>query len=163
MKLDSRMRDQESPKTNVDVNTEVYDTIIIGAGFAGLYMLHRLREVKRSALVIEAASGAGGTWFWNRYPGARCDIESMDYSFSFDESLQQEWHWTEHLTVFQRSPNFCVPAHNTPMTEEFEMTWKNNYPERRHVAREESFGGWLDNANPNAVFDLSPEARQEEI
>jgi cyclohexanone monooxygenase len=71
------------------------DAIVVGAGFAGLYMLHRLRGLGLSAQVFEAGSGIGGTWFWNRYPGARCDIESLEYSYSFDDALQQEWHWTE--------------------------------------------------------------------
>ena len=71
------------------------DAIVVGAGFAGVYMLHRLRETGFRARVIEAGSGVGGTWYWNRYPGARCDIESMQYSFQFSEDLQQEWQWTE--------------------------------------------------------------------
>jgi len=69
--------------------------VIVGAGFAGLYMLHRLRRLGLSARVFEAGDGVGGTWYWNRYPGARCDVESMDYSYSFSDELQQEWKWTE--------------------------------------------------------------------
>lgn len=72
-----------------------YDAIIVGAGFAGMYMLHRLRTAGFSAKVLETADGVGGTWYWNRYPGARCDVKSIDYSFSFDDSLQQEWEWSE--------------------------------------------------------------------
>ena len=71
------------------------DVAIVGAGFAGMYMLHRLRGLGMSALIFEAASGVGGTWYWNRYPGARCDVESMQYSFSFSPELQQEWKWSE--------------------------------------------------------------------
>ncbi|HZZ47829.1 MAG TPA: NAD(P)/FAD-dependent oxidoreductase [Pseudonocardia sp.] len=71
------------------------DVIVVGAGFAGLYMLHKLREQGFSALLLEAGGGVGGTWYWNRYPGARCDSESYYYSYSFDESLQDEWRWTE--------------------------------------------------------------------
>ncbi len=71
------------------------DAVIVGAGFSGLYMLHKLRGLGFSARVIEAADDVGGTWYWNRYPGARCDIESCDYSYSFDEDLQQEWQWSE--------------------------------------------------------------------
>ncbi len=74
---------------------KAYDAVIVGAGFAGLYMLHRLRELGFTARVLERGSGVGGTWFWNRYPGARCDIESMEYSYQFSEDLQQEWEWTE--------------------------------------------------------------------
>ena len=69
--------------------------VIVGAGFAGLYVLHRLRGLGLSARVFEAGDGIGGTWYWNRYPGARCDVESMDYSYSFSDALQQEWNWTE--------------------------------------------------------------------
>jgi cation diffusion facilitator CzcD-associated flavoprotein CzcO len=71
------------------------DAVIVGAGFAGLYMLHRLRALGFSAQVYEAASGVGGTWYWNRYPGARCDVESLEYSYSFSEELDREWRWTE--------------------------------------------------------------------
>lgn len=74
---------------------EPFDAVVVGAGFAGLYMLHRLRALGLSVRVYEAGSGIGGTWFWNRYPGARCDVESLQYSFSFSEALQQEWVWTE--------------------------------------------------------------------
>jgi cation diffusion facilitator CzcD-associated flavoprotein CzcO len=72
-----------------------YDVIVIGAGFSGLYMLHKLRELGLSAHVYEMGDGVGGTWFWNRYPGARCDVESIEYSFSFSDEIQQEWNWTE--------------------------------------------------------------------
>ncbi|HUA52437.1 MAG TPA: NAD(P)/FAD-dependent oxidoreductase, partial [Candidatus Sulfotelmatobacter sp.] len=72
-----------------------FDAIVVGAGFAGMYMLHRLRGLGFSARVYEAGGGVGGTWYWNRYPGARCDIESMQYSFSFSEALDQEWDWSE--------------------------------------------------------------------
>jgi cyclohexanone monooxygenase len=75
------------------------DAIIVGAGFAGLYMLHRLRGLGLSAQVYEAGKGVGGTWYWNRYPGARCDVESMDYSYSFSDELQQEWKWTERYAA----------------------------------------------------------------
>ncbi|MBV9504407.1 MAG: NAD(P)/FAD-dependent oxidoreductase [Acidobacteriia bacterium] len=74
---------------------EHFDVVIVGAGFAGLYALHRLRSLGFSARVYEAASGVGGTWFWNRYPGARCDVESLEYSYSFSDELEQEWQWTE--------------------------------------------------------------------
>ena len=75
--------------------TETKDVVIVGAGFAGMYMLHRLRGLGMSARVFEAGSGVGGTWYWNRYPGARCDVESMQYSYSFSPELQQEWQWSE--------------------------------------------------------------------
>jgi cation diffusion facilitator CzcD-associated flavoprotein CzcO len=83
-------------------NTAVtdYDAIVIGAGFAGLYALHKLRDqLGMSVRGYEAASGVGGTWYWNRYPGARCDIESVHYSYSFSEELQQEWQWSERFAA----------------------------------------------------------------
>jgi cyclohexanone monooxygenase len=76
-----------------------FDAVIVGAGFAGLYMLHKLRGLGMTARVFEAGEDVGGTWYWNRYPGARCDVESMEYSFSFDEALQQEWSWTERYAT----------------------------------------------------------------
>src|SRR4051812_45277467 len=72
-----------------------FDAVVVGAGFAGLYMLHRLLGDGKSARVFEAGGGVGGTWYWNRYPGARCDVESLEYSYSFSNELQQEWEWTE--------------------------------------------------------------------
>lgn len=76
-----------------------FDAIIVGAGFAGLYMLHRLRESGRTARVYEAAGDVGGTWYWNRYPGARCDAESLAYSYSFSRELEDEWNWSERYAT----------------------------------------------------------------
>jgi cyclohexanone monooxygenase len=73
---------------------ESYDAIVVGAGFSGLYMLHRLREAGLSARVYETGNDVGGVWYWNRYPGARCDVESVYYSFTFSKELLQEWNWT---------------------------------------------------------------------
>lgn len=75
--------------------TSEVDVVVVGAGFAGLYALHRLRGAGLTVRVFEAGDGVGGVWYWNRYPGARCDVESVDYSYSFSEELQQEWDWTE--------------------------------------------------------------------
>ncbi|MBK17292.1 MAG: cyclohexanone monooxygenase [Rhodospirillaceae bacterium] len=237
--------------------TSSVDAVIVGAGFSGLYLLYLLRWHGFSTRVFERGGDVGGTWFWNRYPGARCDVESMQYSYSFDEELQQEWTWPEkysaqpdilryighvadkhdlrkditfetsvtsahylsdanrwtistdagetvlsqyfimatgcistanmpdipgiddfkgntyhtgawphekvdfagqhvgvigtgssgiqsipviaeeaaHLTVFQRTPHWTVPARNVPMTEEYERIWKDNYAERRAQMR----------------------------
>ena len=71
------------------------DALIVGAGFAGLYMLHKLRGMGFAARAVEAGSGVGGTWYWNRYPGARCDVESMFYCYQFDDALSRDWEWTE--------------------------------------------------------------------
>ncbi|CAG6959277.1 NAD(P)/FAD-dependent oxidoreductase [Mycobacterium avium subsp. paratuberculosis] len=74
-----------------------FDVLVIGAGFSGLYMLHRLRQLGIPARVLEMAENVRGTWLFNRYPGARCDIESIEYSYSFSEEIQQEWVWTESM------------------------------------------------------------------
>lgn len=238
------------------------DVLVTGAGFSGLYAIHRMRELGFSVQCVEAGSGVGGTWFWNRYPGARCDVESLEYSYSFSPELQQEWCWSQryaeqpeilayldhvadrfdlrrhirfetrvvalrfdeglrlweatlsdgghiwarfaimasgnlstprvpdipgiesfqgrwyhsglwpkdgvdftgqrvalvgtgatgiqmvpklarqakHLTVFQRTANFSVPARNTPMPAEMERDHKATYPERRRLARRTAFG-----------------------
>ena len=71
------------------------DVVVVGAGFAGLYLLHRLRAKGLSTTVLEAGGDIGGTWYWNRYPGARCDIPTTDYAYTFDPDLEQEWSWTE--------------------------------------------------------------------
>ena len=75
------------------------DALIVGAGFSGLYMMHKLRQQGFTAHVVEAGSGVGGTWYWNRYPGARCDIPSIEYSYSFDPELEKEWRWSERYAA----------------------------------------------------------------
>ena len=72
-----------------------FDAVVVGAGIGGMYMLHRLRGAGLRAIVFEAGGDVGGTWYWNRYPGARCDVESVEYSYGFSEELAQEWQWTE--------------------------------------------------------------------
>jgi len=81
-----------NPGTDVDV-------VIVGAGFSGLYLLHRMRASGFSAVVLEAADDVGGTWYWNRYPGARCDIQSLDYSYSWDPELERQWEWSERYAT----------------------------------------------------------------
>ena len=76
-----------------------FDVIIVGAGLGGLYAIHRLRSLGMKVRAYEAGSGVGGTWFWNRYPGARCDVESLEYSYSFSDQLQQEWKWPERYAT----------------------------------------------------------------
>src|SRR6266404_3656532 len=75
-----------------------YDAIIIGAGMSGMYQLYRLRELGMRVQVFEAGTGVGGTWYWNRYPGARFDSESYSYGYSFSKELLQEWDWKEHFS-----------------------------------------------------------------
>src|SRR5271154_2467841 len=259
----------------------VVDVVIVGAVFAGMYMLHRLRGLGMSARVFEAGSGVGGTWYWNRYPGARCDVESMQYSYSFSPELDQEWRWSElfasqpeilryanhvadrfdlrgdiqfdtrvtearfdraahrwdirtdrgdivsarycvmatgclstarvpdfpgiecftgktyhtghwphegvdftgqrvgvigtgssgiqtipnianqasHLFVFQRTPNFSVPAHNAPLPSEVDKDWKANRAEYRQRARMSPFG-LLFELNDKLALEASPEDRR---
>src|SRR6266542_1883613 len=193
--------------TNTHEQKRTVDAVVVGAGFAGLYMLHRLRGLGLTARVFEAGKGVGGTWYWNRYPGARCDVESMDYSYSFSDDLQQEWRWTEryasqpeilryldhvadrldlrrdvqletfvgpwyhtghwphagvdftgqrvgvvgtgssaiqsipliarqaaHVFVFQRTPNFSIPARNAPLDPDYERRVKSSYAEHRRQA-----------------------------
>jgi cyclohexanone monooxygenase len=259
------------------------DAVVVGAGFAGLYMLYRLRGLGLSTRVYEAGDGIGGTWYWNRYPGARCDVESMDYSYSFSDELQQEWRWTEryasqpeilryiehvadrfdlrrdiqlstrvtaaafdeaagrwaittdrgdrvsarfcimatgclstaqvpqfpgletfqgaryhtghwphegvdftgqrvgvigtgssaiqsipiiaeqaaHLVVFQRTPNFSVPARNAPLEAEYEQRVKAGYADFRRRARESRVGFVVERSEASALA-VSPEERQHE-
>ncbi len=81
------------------MSDQTFDAVVVGAGFSGLYMLHRLRGLGLSARVIEAGEGIGGTWYWNRYPGARVDIESQEYSYSFSPELEDEWEWSERYAA----------------------------------------------------------------
>lgn len=92
------------------------DVIVIGAGFAGLYAVHRAAAAGLSVIGMEAAPEAGGTWYWNRYPGARCDVESVDYSYSFDEELQQSWTWSER---FAAQPEILAYLHH--VAERFDL------------------------------------------
>ncbi|CAD5273177.1 Phenylacetone monooxygenase [Bosea sp. 62] len=261
-----------------------FDVVIVGAGFSGLFMLHRLRGLGFSVRVCEAGSDVGGTWFWNRYPGARCDVESMQYSYSFDEALQQDWRWSErfatqpeilsyinhvadrfdlrrdisldtriasatydedaaewalttqagerivarfcimatgclsaaripdfpgmvdyrgrvyhtghwphegvdfsglnvgiigtgssaiqaippiaaqarHLTVFQRTPNFSVPARNWRMTDAYEQSWKQDYAALRRRAREETRSGTIYEFSDKGALAVDAETRWRE-
>ena len=270
-------------KSFPEPDTRHYDAVVIGAGFAGLYMLYRLRALGLKTRVFEAGDGVGGTWYWNRYPGARCDVESMQYSYSFSEELQQEWQWSERyprqdeilayinhvadrfglrqdiqletrvtsavyadqsqhwevgtdrgdrvsarfvisaggclsaarvpqapgldsftggwyhtgnwphegvdftgqrvgvigtgssgiqiipaiarqalaLTVFQRTPNFSIPAWNRPLPEDEQRAWKTNYGEHRSKARGTRSGILYEYSN-RATFDVDAEERQQE-
>jgi cyclohexanone monooxygenase len=92
------------------------DAVVVGAGFGGLYALHCLRQLGFSALCFEAGDGVGGTWYWNRYPGARCDVESMQYSYSFSEELDQEWTWSEKY-----SPQPEILAYANHVADRFDL------------------------------------------
>jgi cyclohexanone monooxygenase len=78
---------------------EPLDVVIVGAGFAGMYAIHKLRGLGLSLRAFEAADDVGGTWWWNCYPGARCDVESLDYCYGFDAALLDEWKWSERFAT----------------------------------------------------------------
>ncbi len=112
--------DATMPRERAAETGTVFDAVVVGAGFAGMYMLHRLRGLGFSARVFEAGDGVGGTWYWNRYPGARCDVESMQYSFSFSEELDQEWNWSEKY-----APQPEILAYANHIADRFDL--------RRHI------------------------------
>lgn len=91
-KFQGDLKNSDQPMTSVDA-------IIVGAGFGGMYMLHSLNKLGFKAIILEEANGVGGTWYWNRYPGARCDIPSIEYSYSFSDELQQEWEWSQKYST----------------------------------------------------------------
>jgi len=275
---------REAAANGASTATDI-DAVIVGAGFAGLYMLHRLRGLGLSARVIEAGTGVGGTWYWNRYPGARCDVESLEYQYGFDDELPREWKWTEryatqpeilrylnhfaekfdlgrdiqfdtrvteaifnestnrwavktdrgdrlsakycimatgclsaprrpdfkgldsfegdwyhtgywphegvdftgkrvgiigtgssaiqsipiiaaqaaHLTVFQRTANFSVPAHNAPIDPDYERKLTEHYTETRRMARESHAGIIARAANEQSALAVSEEERRREF
>ena len=95
---------------------ERVDAVVVGAGFGGLYMLHLLRQQGLNVQGFERGSGVGGTWFWNRYPGCRCDVESMEYSYQFADDLQQDWSWTERY-----APQDEILAYANHVSERFNL------------------------------------------
>ena len=84
-----------------------FDAIVIGAGMSGMYQLYKLRQLGLKALILEAGTGVGGTWYWNRYPGARFDSESYSYGYSFSKELLDEWDWTEHFSGQPEIERYC--------------------------------------------------------
>jgi cyclohexanone monooxygenase len=125
-----------------------HEAVIIGAGFAGLYMLHRLRGLGIPAIILEAADGVGGTWYWNRYPGARCDVESMQYSFSFDEALQQEWKWSER---FASQPEILAYANH--VADRYDLRRDIRFGTRVESAQfDEKAGRWIIRTDRGETF-----------
>lgn len=125
-------------KTGQDLR-QTCDVIVVGAGFAGLYALRRLRSAGYTVQLVEAGSGVGGTWFWNRYPGARCDVESIDYSYSFDDELQQDWVWSERYAAQQE-----ILRYLDNVADRFDLRRDilfNTLVEAAHFQQES--GGWL--------------------
>ncbi|KWV46269.1 cyclohexanone monooxygenase [Bradyrhizobium macuxiense] len=118
--------------------TAAFDAVVVGAGFAGMYMLHRLRGLGFTARVYEAGGGVGGTWYWNRYPGARCDVESLQYSFSFSEELDQEWSWSEKY-----SPQPEILAYANHVADRFDLRSQIVFDTRVTAATfDEGAGTW---------------------
>jgi cyclohexanone monooxygenase len=270
--------------TTKQVSDDLVDVLIVGAGFSGLYMLHRMRGLGLSARAFDTAPDVGGTWYWNRYPGARCDVESLEYAYSFLPELETGWRWNErfatqpeilayinhvadkldlrrdisfntrvkagawdeqakhwivrtdqrgvirgrhlvmasgclsaatkpgfpgldrfageihhtsawplepvdvagkrvgvigtgssgvqvipelarqagHLFVFQRTPNFCVPARNAPLSEERIRHWHDNFRDLRRFAREQTRTGWIADFPVKSALDATPDEREAE-
>ena len=98
-------------RSQADTATD-FDGIIIGAGISGMFMLYRLRELGMTARVFETGTNVGGTWYWNRYPGARFDSESWTYGYSFSKELLQEWDWKEHFSPQPDTLAYLNPARN---------------------------------------------------
>ena len=119
-------------------STAHYDVVVVGAGFAGVYMLHSASQAGFSAHLFEAGDAVGGTWYWNRYPGARCDFESLDYSYSFDEDLQQEWDWPERY-----SGQAAIQKYIDHVTDRFGLRDKMTFSTRvTGAAFDEATGTW---------------------
>src|SRR5258705_434783 len=102
-------RHEEQPKApaTAAARSGPYDAIVIGAGISGMYQLHRLRGLGLSVRAFEAGDGVGGTWYWNRYPGARFDSESWTYGYSFSEEILREWEWSEHFAAQPETLRYC--------------------------------------------------------
>lgn len=126
-----------------------YDVVIVGAGFAGLYALHRLRGLGYKCHVVEAGEDVGGTWYWNRYPGAACDIESLEYSYSFSEDLQQEWSWSQR---FARQPE--ILAYINHVADRFDLRRDITFSTRVESAHFiEETGRWQVTTDDAVTFD----------
>ena len=129
----------QAPPARTPERDARFDAVVVGAGFAGLYMLHCLRGLGLSARVYEAGGGVGGTWYWNRYPGARCDVESMQYSYSFSEALDQEWTWSEKY-----APQPEILAYANHVAERFDLRRDIRFDTRVTAAAfDEDAGGWV--------------------
>ena len=134
--MGSTNKEQDSRPAEVDVH---FDVIVVGAGFAGMYMLHCLRKLGLKTRIYEIGGGVGGTWYWNRYPGARCDVESMQYSYSFSEELDQEWSWTEKY-----SPQPEILAYANHVADRYDLRKDIRFNTRVTVAKfDESNKHWV--------------------
>ena len=130
-----------------------YDAIVVGAGFSGLYMLYRLRELGLSVKVFEAGDDIGGTWYWNRYPGARCDVPSIEYSYSFSKELEQEWQWSER---YPAQPEILRYIHH--VADRFDLRRDIQLNTRVRAATfDEGQGQWHITTEDNDPEDNTPE------
>lgn len=93
------MQSKHIPERTDEIPSDNFDVLVVGAGASGLYSIYKLRELGFKVHAFESGDGVGGTWYWNRYPGCRCDVESLEYSYSFSEALQQEWHWRDRFST----------------------------------------------------------------
>lgn len=122
-----------------EAGVEELDVVVVGAGFAGMYLLHLLRGAGFTTTVLETADDVGGTWYWNRYPGARCDVRSIDYSFSFDPDLEQEWEWSEKYAA---QPELLRYAQH--VAERFDLRRDIRFETRVAAAKfDEGAGRWM--------------------
>ena len=104
---------------------ETYDALVIGAGISGMYQLHRLRGLGLRTRVLEAGDGVGGTWYWNRYPGARFDSESWTYGYSFSDEILREWEWSEHFAPQPETLRYCnFVADKLDLRRDIEFGWR---------------------------------------
>jgi cyclohexanone monooxygenase len=114
------------------------DVLVVGAGISGIHLLHRLRGLGFRVLVVEAGDDVGGTWYWNRYPGARCDVESLVYSYSWSDELQQAWHWTERY-----APQPEILAYLEHVVERFDLRRDMRFSTRVTAAAfDDASGSW---------------------
>ena len=134
---------------NSDPGAQALDAVIVGAGFAGLYMLHRFKEQGLHARILEAGGGVGGTWYWNRYPGARCDIPSLQYSYQFSPELEQEWEWKERY-----APQPEIMAYAEHVVERFDLGPHIQFNTRVAAAHfDDTSQRWRVTTESNEVFD----------
>lgn len=125
-----------------------FDVVVVGAGFAGMYQLQRLRKAGFTAVVLEAADDVGGTWYWNRYPGARCDILTVDYSYSWDPELQKEWTWSERYAT---QPEILRYAQF--VAEKYDLRPDIRFNTRVEAARwDEAAGRWMISTGDGSVL-----------
>lgn len=144
----SAARSNDSPAQASAVR---YDVVVVGAGFAGMYMLHRLRGLGFTVRVFEQGSDVGGTWYWNRYPGARCDVESMQYSYSFSDELQQEWDWSERY-----APQPEILSYARHVAERFDLRRDIQFDTRIALATfDESANSWMVTTEAGASAEAS--------